>query len=226
VKEPLRTLSKSPMIVDFAACPDVRDEGVAGSNPATPTNKSPDRSMSFRTIARTAKGALGQLLGQKRRSRLPPPSPDPENGIPGAVGTATGAEVQSVLSPAPLRIVVEATASHRKWTARLRDRVLCTSVWPFVKSARLLLAEGHPADTVIEIWRPNTDEWAMRGRLGTVAATVIDGEAGSRGAKNWPPARDLEQGGREGGCWSAVVVGPFLARAACKRRERRLRGRR
>jgi hypothetical protein len=30
----------------------------------------------------------------------------------------------------------------------------------------------------------------------------------------------------EGGCWSALVVGPLLARAACKRRERPLRGRR
>jgi hypothetical protein len=34
---------------------------------------------------------------------------------------------------------------------------------PFVKSARLLSAEGHPADAVIEMWRPNTDAWALRG---------------------------------------------------------------
>ena len=128
---------------------------------------------------------------------------------------------------APIRIVIEPTASRRKWTARLGDRVLCVSAWPFVKSARLLLDEGHPADAVIEMWRPNTDEWALRGRLGAVAATVIDGETASRGAKNGSPARDPEQGGREeGGCWSAHVVGPFLARAACKRRERPLRGRR
>ena len=31
------------------------------------------------------------------------------------------------------------------------------TAWPFVKSARLLSAEGHPADAVIEMWRPNTD---------------------------------------------------------------------
>ena len=137
----------------------------------------------------------------------------------------TARAVTTIARASPLRLVIEPTASGRKWTARLRDRVLCVTVWPFVKSARVLLAEGHPADTVIEMWRPNTDEWALRGRLGAVAATVIDGEAGSRGAKNGPPARDLEQGGR-GGCWSALVVGPFLARAACKRRERPLRGRR
>jgi hypothetical protein len=62
----------------------------------------------------------------------------------------------------------------------------------------LLLAEGHPADTVIEIWRPNADEWAMRGRLGAAAATVIDGETGSPGAKNGPPARHHEQSGQRG----------------------------
>ena len=81
--------------------------------------------------------------------------------------------------------------------ASRRPRAVLTA-WPFVKSARVLLGEGHPADTVIEMWRPNTDEWAMRGRLGAVAATVIDGEAGSRGAKNGPPARDLEKDGGKG----------------------------
>jgi hypothetical protein len=95
---------------------------------------------------------------------------------------------------APLRIVIQPTASGRKWIACLGDRVLCASAWPFVKSARLLLAEGYPADTVVEVWRPNAAEWAMRGRLGAVAATVIDGEKASRGAKNRSPAHDPEQG--------------------------------
>jgi hypothetical protein len=54
------------------------------------------------------------------------------------------------------------------------------TVWPFVKSARLLSAEGHPADAVIEMWRPNTDAWALRGHLDSVAATIIDGETASR----------------------------------------------
>jgi hypothetical protein len=136
---------------------------------------------------------------------------DPENGNPGTVGTVTGAEVQSVLlcpeivargSPttparpaAPTRIVIEPTASGRKWIARLGDRVLCVTAWPFVMSARLLLAEGFPADTVIEMWRPNSDEWALRGRLEAVAATVIDGETAPRCAKNGPPDRAPEQDG-------------------------------
>jgi hypothetical protein len=88
--------------------------------------------------------------------------------------------------------VIEPTAS--KWTARLGGRVLCVSVWPLVKSARRLLAEGHAPDNMIEMWRPNSPEWAMRGRLGVVAATVIDGETAPRGGKNGPPARDPEQG--------------------------------
>ena len=158
------------------------------------------------------KGLSGGLA-----NRPPDRPPDPENGSVGAVGTASGAEVQSVLqrttpnhrknvahaSPttpirpsAPLRIVIEATASGQKVIARLGDRVLCVTVWPFVKSARLLLAEGYPADTVLEMWRPNTREWALRGRLGAAAATVIDGETGSRSAKNGAPARDSEQGGQ------------------------------
>jgi hypothetical protein len=41
--------------------------------------------------------------------------------------------------------VIEPTASGRKWIARLGDRVLCVSASPFVKSARLLRAEGLPA---------------------------------------------------------------------------------
>ena len=81
-------------------------------------------------------------------------------------------------------------------TARLGDRVLCVTAWPFVMSARLLLAEGFPADTVVEMWRPNSDEWALKGRLGAVAGTVIDGETApalrqerlpaSRSRAGWP----------------------------------------
>jgi hypothetical protein len=97
-------------------------------------------------------------------------------------------EIKTVAS---LRIVIQPTGSGLKWTARLDDRVLCASAWPFVNSARLLLAEGHASDTMIEMWRPNIAEWAMRGRLGAVAATIIEGEVGSRVAKNGPPVHDF-----------------------------------
>ena len=136
--------------------------------------------------------------------------PDTENGSPGTVGTVTGTEVQNALrrtttrspniaahaSPttpvrpaAPLRIVIEPTASGRKWIARLGKRVICRCASPFITSARVLLAEGHQADAVIEMRRPNADEFALRGRLGAVAATLIDGETAKRAAKNGAPIR-------------------------------------
>jgi hypothetical protein len=94
------------------------------------------------------------------------------------------------------KIVIKPTASGRKWIARVGDREVCESTSPFVKSARLLLDEGYSADAVIEMWRPNTDEWALRGRLGSVAATVMDGETASHCAKNGAPSRDPEQDGQ------------------------------
>jgi hypothetical protein len=91
--------------------------------------------------------------------------------------------------PDALRITVQPTRSGRKWIARVGDRVLCVSAAPFVKSARSLLAEGYPADSLIEMWRPDAAGWALRGRLGVVAATVIDGEKASRDTKNGVPVR-------------------------------------
>jgi hypothetical protein len=96
---------------------------------------------------------------------------------------------KSIKPAAPLRIVIEPTASGRKWIARLNDRVLCRSAWPFVMSARLLLAEDYPANTMVELRRRNTSEWALRGRLGAVAATIIDGESNAGCAKNRVPVR-------------------------------------
>jgi hypothetical protein len=71
----------------------------------------------------------------------------------------------------------------------------------------------HPSGRAkYELWRLNTSEWAMRGRLGAVSAIVIDGETASRRAKNGPPARDAEQGGLPPGRrWSSIALTPFLA---------------
>jgi hypothetical protein len=90
---------------------------------------------------------------------------------------------------APLRIIIEATPSGRKWRALFNSKLVCISAWPFVMAARQLLAAGHPPDSVIEMWRPGTSEWALRGRLGAVASTVIDGETASSRAKNGSPVR-------------------------------------
>jgi hypothetical protein len=99
---------------------------------------------------------------------------------------------------AALRIVIKPTLNGRKWIARLGDQILCVSVSPFVMSARALITAGYPADSVIEMWRPNTDERAFRGRLGVVAATRLEGERAEasqkapRRARNESPVRDLD----------------------------------
>ena len=140
--------------------------------------------------------------------------PDPENGSPGAVGTVAGAEVQSpeivahaspttpVRPAAPLRIVIEPTASGRKWTARLGDRVLCTSAWPFVRSARLLLDEGHPADALIEMWRPTP----MNGQC--EAASVLPPQRSSTGRQARPAPRTGHR----------LAITSEVAKEACRRR--------
>jgi hypothetical protein len=128
------------------------------------------------------------------RAPISCPGETPDDSAPDNTDQA----VTTIARASPLRLVIEPTASGRKWIARLGNLVICRSAWPLVKSSCLLLAEGYPADTVIEMWRPNTHEWAMRGRLSAVAATVIDGEMASRSAKNGSPARDHEQGGQRG----------------------------
>jgi len=111
-----------------------------------------------------------------------------------------------------LRIIVEPTASGQKWIARLGERVLCIAAAPFIQSARLLLCEGYPPDTVIEMWRPNTKEWALRGRIGAVAATLMDGETAASCAKDGSPERkDAVAVCQAGDAWS-LLLGPFLAR--------------
>jgi hypothetical protein len=45
------------------------------------------------------------------------------------------------------------------------------------------------------MWRAGTDAWALRGRLGAVAATLLDGETASRRAKNGSSTRHREQDG-------------------------------
>jgi hypothetical protein len=87
----------------------------------------------------------------------------------------------------PLRLLVKPTASGRKWRATIDGMVVCVSAWPFVQSARILLEKGYPANVVIEMWRTDATEWALRGRLGAVAATVIEGEKAASRAKKASP---------------------------------------
>jgi hypothetical protein len=139
--------------------------------------------------------------------------------LDGAGGIATDAKPQADKSQTDaLRIIIEPTKSGRKWIARLGNRVLCVAAAPFVKSARLLLAEGYPAHSFIEMWRSNTAEWALRGRLGAVAATVLDGEKAPRDAKNGSPVQDLARGGTGAPC--PIPLTPIGAVGRSKRARR------
>jgi hypothetical protein len=100
-------------------------------------------------------------------------------------------EHQSVALDFPtIRIIVVPTPSGRKWRATFEGAVLCTSSSPLVISARTLLAKGHDASHIVEMWHANATAWALRGSLGSVAAVILDGERNAQGpAKNGPPVR-------------------------------------
>jgi hypothetical protein len=91
---------------------------------------------------------------------------------------------------APIRIDVAPTASGCKWRATFDGKVLCTSASPLITSARLLVENGVDPNRTIEMWHQHAEAWALRGHLGAVAATLIDGERkAQRRAKNGPPER-------------------------------------
>jgi hypothetical protein len=93
---------------------------------------------------------------------------------------------------ASIRIDVKPTASGRKWRASLDDKFLCASSAPLVTAARLLFARGFDSSCIIEMWHQGADSWALRGRLGAVAAVVLDGERkAQRHAKNGASIRQV-----------------------------------
>jgi len=85
---------------------------------------------------------------------------------------------------APVRISITTTASGRKWRASLDDKTLCVSASPLIKSARILIAKGLDPTRTIEMWHQHADAWSLRGQLGEVAASLVDGETAKRPAKN------------------------------------------
>jgi hypothetical protein len=132
-----------------------------------------------------------------------------KNANPAAVATASGAsgfdlagrQIGPVATPererlqgqrpaAPISIVIAPTARGRKWRATLDDKVLCVASAPLVTAARLLIARGFDPTRNIEMWRANATVWALRGKLGAVASSVLPGERkAQRPAKNDPPVR-------------------------------------
>jgi hypothetical protein len=88
----------------------------------------------------------------------------------------------------PIRIDVAPTA-HGKWRAAFNGETLCTTAAPMVKAARILIAKSYDPSCIIEMWHQNAEAWVLRGQLGAVATTLLDGETAARPAKNGPPAR-------------------------------------
>jgi hypothetical protein len=87
---------------------------------------------------------------------------------------------------AAFRITI-APMARGKWKVTYNDKTLCIAAAPMVKAARILIAEGHDPSSIVEMWHQHADAWALRGKLGAVALTVLDGErAAQRRAKNRP----------------------------------------
>ena len=140
------------------------------------------------------------------KSNLVPELPQARVGAAPRSDGSSNLEGAAEIATAALRIIIEPTKSGRKWIVRLDNRIVCVSAWPFVKSARRLLAEGHPAEAVFEMWRPGDDAFSLRGKLGAVAATVMDGERAMQCAKNGLPVRQI------GGADSATPPGAIDSR--------------
>jgi hypothetical protein len=89
---------------------------------------------------------------------------------------------------APIRIDVSPMA-RGKWRATLDGKVLCVVTAPLVVATRLLIARGVDPTRSIEMWHAGSASWALRGRIGAVAAALLDGETATQAAKNTSPVR-------------------------------------
>src|ERR1019366_4208286 len=94
---------------------------------------------------------------------------------------------------APIGIVVSPPANGRKWVATYKGETICVASSPLIASARILIAQGVDPNSTIEMWRADSGAWSLRGRLGNVAATLVDGETAKHSAKNGPPIETLPQ---------------------------------
>jgi hypothetical protein len=83
--------------------------------------------------------------------------------------------------------LVVAPAGAGKFTARLGDRLLCTSTKPFLDSARALLADGVDPATVLTMRHEGSATITLRATVGTAAGlTVLEGDLRPRFGR-WQP---------------------------------------
>jgi hypothetical protein len=97
---------------------------------------------------------------------------------------------------AAFRITI-APMARGKWQVTYNDKPLCIAAAPMVKAARILIEQAFDPNLTLEMWHANATAWALRGRLGAVALTVLDGErAAQRRAKNRPLDRSSGKAAR------------------------------
>lgn len=74
-------------------------------------------------------------------------------------------------------LITISPAGRGRYHARLGNRHLCTSNSPFLSSARVLLREGVPPETPLEMTREGGSTVDMRGTLGRAARwTLVENE--------------------------------------------------
>jgi|SRR5215208_3348179 len=76
------------------------------------------------------------------------------------------------------RLIEIEQAPHGLYTASLDGRLLCTEREPFLAAARVLLAEGVPADTPIVMRRLGSSVDALRSTVGVAAGLAVREEQG------------------------------------------------
>jgi hypothetical protein len=114
----------------------------------------------------------------------------------GPVTTPECPGLQGQRLDAPIRIDVVPMA-RGKWRATFNRKTLCLAAAPMVKAARILIGQAFDPNLTLEMWHANATAWALRGRLGAVALTVLDGErAAQRRAKNRPLDRSSGKAAR------------------------------
>ena len=70
---------------------------------------------------------------------------------------------------------------------------------PLLDGARKLLAQGHSADTMLEVWREGAQEWSMRAPIGIAARYTVAERANGLNPLRFEPYRpgpSAREGGR------------------------------
>jgi len=151
----------------------VRDEGVAGSNPATPTKKAPQNRAKPNRDSNGATGP-GQISGQNSTGLAPEP--------PAAIILT----VAPALNPDGRRAY---SSRGPLFVGMIGDRrIVERSPQPFVDAARALLAEGISPDTRLAMRHGGSPDDALRSTVGVSARqTVSDTNNGKPIFRRWAP---------------------------------------